>query len=82
MAENIWTSLSNQIAETTATAGQNVVAVHGRRHPSSGIIIAADAVVTANPGCIIQIVQGLRAKGSPIQVLHIVELLDQAYRGK
>jgi hypothetical protein len=26
-------------------------------------------------------VQGLRAKGSPIQVLHIVELLDQAYRG-
>jgi glycolate oxidase iron-sulfur subunit len=41
----------------------------------------ADAVVTANPGCIIQIVQGLRAKGSPIQVLHIVELLDQAYRG-
>ena len=42
----------------------------------------ADAVVTANPGCIIQIVQGLRAKGSPIQVLHIVELLDQAYRGR
>jgi glycolate oxidase iron-sulfur subunit len=42
----------------------------------------ADAVVTANPGCIIQIVQGLRAKGSPIQVLHIVELLDQAYQGK
>jgi glycolate oxidase iron-sulfur subunit len=39
----------------------------------------ADAVVTANPGCIIQIVQGLRAKGSPIEVLHIVELLDQAY---
>lgn len=47
MSENIWTSLSNQIAETTATAGQNVVAVHGRRHPSSGIIIGPDAVVTA-----------------------------------
>ncbi len=41
----------------------------------------ADAVVTANPGCIIQIVQGLRAKGSRIEVLHIVELLDQAYEG-
>jgi len=39
----------------------------------------ADAVVTANPGCIIQIAQGLAAKGSPIEVLHIVELLDQAY---
>jgi glycolate oxidase iron-sulfur subunit len=41
----------------------------------------ADAVVTANPGCIIQIAQGLAAKGSPVQVLHIVELLDTAYGG-
>ena len=41
----------------------------------------ADAVVTANPGCIIQIVQGLRAKGDAVEVLHIVELLDQAYGG-
>ena len=39
----------------------------------------AAVVVTANPGCIIQIAQGLRAKGSRIQVLHIVELLDRAY---
>lgn len=41
----------------------------------------ADAVVTSNPGCIIQIAQGLRAKGNPIQVLHVVEVLDQAYGG-
>jgi glycolate oxidase iron-sulfur subunit len=41
----------------------------------------ADAVVTANPGCIIQIAQGLAAKGSPVQVLHVVEILDQAYGG-
>jgi glycolate oxidase iron-sulfur subunit len=41
----------------------------------------ADAVVTSNPGCIIQIVQGLRAKGEAVEVLHIVELLDQAYGG-
>jgi glycolate oxidase iron-sulfur subunit len=41
----------------------------------------ADAVVTSNPGCIIQIAQGLRAKGNPVQVLHIVEVLDQAYGG-
>jgi len=39
----------------------------------------AEAVVTANPGCIIQIVQGLRARGSPMRVLHLVELLDRAY---
>jgi glycolate oxidase iron-sulfur subunit len=41
----------------------------------------ADAVVTANPGCIIQIAQGLRAVGSTMQVLHLVEVLDQAYGG-
>jgi glycolate oxidase iron-sulfur subunit len=40
----------------------------------------ADAVVTSNPGCIIQIAQGLEARGDRIEVLHIVELLDQAYR--
>ncbi len=39
----------------------------------------AEAVVTANPGCILQIQQGLRAAGSTVRVLHIVEILDQAY---
>ena len=42
----------------------------------------ADAVVTANPGCIIQIAQGLANGGKPVQVLHIVELLDEAYSGE
>jgi len=40
----------------------------------------AEAVVTANPGCIIQIAQGLRAQGSSMKVLHLVELLALAYR--
>ncbi len=40
----------------------------------------AEAVVTANPGCIIQIVQGLEAAGAPVKVLHLVELLDESYR--
>jgi glycolate oxidase iron-sulfur subunit len=39
----------------------------------------AAAVVTANPGCILQIQQGLRDAGSPIDVLHLVEILDRAY---
>ena len=39
----------------------------------------AEAVVTANPGCILQIQQGLAAHGASIRVLHIVELLDMAY---
>jgi glycolate oxidase iron-sulfur subunit len=39
----------------------------------------AEAVVTSNPGCIIQIAQGLEARGAHIEVLHIVDLLDRAY---
>ena len=40
----------------------------------------ADAVVTSNPGCIIQIAQGLEARKDRVEVLHIVDLLDAAYR--
>ncbi len=40
----------------------------------------AEAVVTANPGCIIQIAQGLEAAGAPVKVLHLVEILDQSYQ--
>jgi glycolate oxidase iron-sulfur subunit len=39
----------------------------------------AEAVVTANPGCILQIQSGLRAHGADVRVLHIVEVLDRAY---
>jgi len=41
----------------------------------------AEAVVTANPGCILQIQQGLRAQGRDVKVLHIVEILHRAYGG-
>ena len=46
--ENIWSKLSNDLADVAAAAGKSVVAVHGTRHPSSGIVIAKDAVVAAN----------------------------------
>jgi glycolate oxidase iron-sulfur subunit len=39
----------------------------------------AEAVVTANPGCILQLAAGLRQRRVPMRVLHVVELLDQAY---
>jgi glycolate oxidase iron-sulfur subunit len=38
----------------------------------------ADAVVSANPGCMLQIASGLRARGSDMPVLHVVEVLDRA----
>jgi S1-C subfamily serine protease len=46
--DNIWTKLSNEIADVSAEAGKCVVAVQGTRHPSSGIVIAKDAVVAAS----------------------------------
>ena len=39
----------------------------------------AGTVVTANPGCILQLAAGLRARGRPVEVLHVVEVLDRAY---
>ena len=42
----------------------------------------ADMVVTANPGCVIQLQTGLRLAGIPGGACHVVDLLDQAYRGE
>jgi glycolate dehydrogenase iron-sulfur subunit len=39
----------------------------------------ASLVVTANPGCAIQVTAGLREAGYPAKVKHLVELLDEAY---
>ncbi|HLW54950.1 MAG TPA: trypsin-like peptidase domain-containing protein [Candidatus Angelobacter sp.] len=50
MADKIWQVLSNEISTTVAEAGRSVVAVHGRRHPSSGVLMSSDSVVTVNHG--------------------------------
>jgi glycolate oxidase iron-sulfur subunit len=39
----------------------------------------ADTVVTANPGCLMQIQSGLRKAGSDVRVVHLLDLLDEAY---
>jgi glycolate oxidase iron-sulfur subunit len=38
----------------------------------------AEVIVTANPGCYIQLQSGLDERGDPTRVKHIVELLDEA----
>jgi glycolate oxidase iron-sulfur subunit len=53
----------------------------GRRKIDNALSTGADVIVTANPGCHIQLEGQLRAKGSTRRVLHIVQLLDMAYRG-
>jgi len=64
--------------------------IYGMTHPELGGRIGSDkvaaviatgaaAVVTANPGCIMQIGAGLMLRGSPIKAYHPVELLDESY---
>ena len=38
----------------------------------------ADAIVTANPGCLLQMRAGAEIHGTNQQVMHVVELLDRA----
>ena len=40
----------------------------------------AELLVTANPGCQMQIAAGLRAARAPITVVHLMDVLDRAYR--
>jgi glycolate oxidase iron-sulfur subunit len=39
----------------------------------------AQIVATANPGCMLQLQAGVRLHGSGQRVMHVVEILDQAY---
>jgi len=41
---------------------------------------SAGVVATANPGCILQLEAGVRLHGNGQRVLHVVEILDEAYR--
>ena len=40
----------------------------------------AELVAAANPGCSLQIDAGLRARGTPLPVVHPVEILDASFR--
>ena len=39
----------------------------------------ADILVTANPGCLIQLAAGVRSRGLRMEVVHLMDLLDRAY---
>ena len=40
----------------------------------------ADVIATANPGCMLQLRAGVRLHGKGQRVVHVVELLDEAYQ--
>ena len=65
--------------------------IYGLTHPELGGWIGSDkvrgiretgagALVTGNPGCMMQIGAGLALAGSRIPVVHLVELVDESYR--
>ena len=41
----------------------------------------AEIILTANPGCLLQLRAGVSRAGGQRRVLHVIELLDEAYRG-
>jgi glycolate dehydrogenase iron-sulfur subunit len=36
----------------------------------------ADILLTANPGCLLQLAYGVQERKLPLKVMHVVELLD------
>ncbi|MGO9597224.1 MAG: (Fe-S)-binding protein [Isosphaeraceae bacterium] len=53
----------------------------GRRKMDKIEASGAQVVAAGNVGCILQIARKIKERGSPIQVVHPVDLLDRAYRG-
>lgn len=53
----------------------------GRRKMDNIQATGAQVVATGNVGCILQIARKVKESGSPIEVVHPVDLLDRAYRG-
>ena len=39
----------------------------------------ADVVISGNPGCMIQINGEASKRKSPVKVMHLVDILDEAY---
>ncbi|MBV8355238.1 MAG: 4Fe-4S dicluster domain-containing protein [Candidatus Eremiobacteraeota bacterium] len=54
----------------------------GARKARNVAQVEPDVVVTANPGCALQVAAHLRASGSEVSVKHIVELLDESYAAR
>jgi len=50
-----------------------------QRKVENALAVEPDIIATANPGCALQLVNGLRAAGAAVAVKHVVELLDESY---
>ncbi len=53
-----------------------------RRKVDNALSTEAAVIASANPGCMAQLDQGLRNVGAKTRVMHVVEILDAAYRAE
>jgi glycolate oxidase iron-sulfur subunit len=53
----------------------------GARKAANVAATGADVLVTANPGCLMQIRAALADRGTPMRVAHTVEIVDASIRG-
>ena len=75
--------LELSFAETLAIgcAAALVQSVWKTRHKMEAVnATGAGIIATANPGCMLQLQAGVRLHGSGQRVMHVVEILDEAYR--
>jgi glycolate oxidase iron-sulfur subunit len=60
---------------------QNEMAIEILEHKMEHVAASkASLIVTANPGCLLQLAGGVRLYGKGQRVAHVVEVLDEAYR--
>ncbi|NTW01768.1 MAG: (Fe-S)-binding protein, partial [Oscillochloris sp.] len=59
-----------------------MAAALGARKVSNALTTGAHVIVTANPGCAMQLAGELRRRGETVHVRYIVELLDAAYAAR
>jgi glycolate oxidase iron-sulfur subunit len=52
----------------------------GNRKVDNALSVSPDVIVSANPGCMLQLQAILRERGVDVEVLHIAEVLDRAYQ--
>ena len=53
----------------------------GERKTRHVLATGAEAVVSSNPGCLLQLKSGLEGAGQPLPTMHLVELVDASIRG-
>jgi glycolate oxidase iron-sulfur subunit len=54
----------------------------GNRKVDNALSVEPEIIVSANPGCMLQLQGILRSRGVNVEVVHIIELLDRAYQNR